>query len=158
MDDVLTTLEREGLPPVRDVVAERPDGRGTLVAYAPDWDDEAAWSVALEHWVATVPADADVTLALAVAESRAQEVAERVMARLAAHGDADVADLALHSRPDADPLPLVLGADAVLLDERQAGAPPPALWRRARRLLTADALPAWAVELKRAGLVTTTGT
>ena len=60
---------------------------------------------------------------------------------LDALGRDDLPDLALHSRPDDDPLPLVLGADAVLLDDAQAAAPPPRLHRRARRLLTPDEPP-----------------
>lgn len=140
LEQVLADLEREGLEPVRDVVAERPESRGTLVAYAPDWDAEDRWSAVLERWVEDVPADADVTLALCVAEDRAGDVAERVMALLDGLGRADLPDLALHSRPDDDPLPLVLGADAVLLDDAQAAAPPPRLHRRARRLLTTEIL------------------
>ena len=139
MDAVLADLEREALPPVRDVVPERPDGRGTLVAYAPDWDDEATWSGVLARWAAAVAPDADVTLALCVDEARAGDVAARVMDVLDGLGG-DLPDLALHARPDADPLPLVLGADAVLLDDGQAADPPPALHRRALRLLTLDTL------------------
>ena len=141
MEEVLSELEREGLVPVRHVVAERPDARATLVAYAPDWDDRASWTAILAAWAEHVPADADVTLALCVAEDRATEVAAQVMDELDALGRDELPDLALHSRPDDDPLPLVLGADAVLLDERQALDPAPRLHRRAARLITLDALP-----------------
>lgn len=139
LDAVLEELDREGLPPVREVAPERPDARETLVAYAPDWDDEPTWSAVLARWAAAVAPDAAVTLALCVDEARAGDVAARVMDVLDGLGD-DLPDLALHARPDADPLPLVLGADAVLLDDRQAADPPPALWRRAARLLTLDTL------------------
>jgi glycosyltransferase involved in cell wall biosynthesis len=135
MDEVLRDLEREGLPPVREVAAERPEGRSTLVAYAPDWDDEPTWSSVLARWAGAVGPDDDVTLVLCVDEPRAGDVAAKVMDVLDALGDG-VPDLALHARPDTDPLPLVLGADAVLLDDRQAADPPPALHRRAARLLT----------------------
>jgi hypothetical protein len=141
MEEVLAGIEAEGLPPAREIVAERPGSRTTLVAYAPDWADEETWSHALRSWVDAYDADADVTLALCVAEDRAGDVAERVMSLLDSLG-ADLPDLALHSRPDHDPLPLVVGADAVLLDEVQAATRPAALCRRAASLLTLADLPA----------------
>jgi glycosyltransferase involved in cell wall biosynthesis len=157
MEHVLADLEAEALAPIRTVAPERPEGRGTLVAYAPDWDDAPAWRAALGAWVGAVPADADCTLALAVREDRAGAVAEDVMAFLDGLGVAALPDLALHSRPDDDPLALVAGADAVLLDAGQAVARPPALVRRAGALVDLDGLGRWAADLKRLEHLSTIG-
>jgi glycosyltransferase involved in cell wall biosynthesis len=156
LERVLGDLEAEALPPIRDVVAERPEGRTTLVAYAPDWADDATWQAALEAWTRSAGDTDDVTLALAVAEPDAPAIAERVMAFLDGLGRTDLPDLALHQRPDADPLPLVAGADAVLLDATQERTRPPRLTRRALRTVTVADVPSLLHALKGSGTLTTT--
>jgi hypothetical protein len=79
------------------------------------------------------------------------------MAFLDGLGVAALPDLALHSRPDDDPLALVAGADAVLLDAGQAVARPPALVRRAGALVDLDGLGRWVADLKRLEHLSTIG-
>ncbi len=151
LDASLQTLAAEGLPLARHVDVAAVEGRARVVLYAPDWDDEAAWGTVLERWAATIDADADVTLVMPVRSDRAEAVMERILANLEQRGldGAQMPDLALHQQPDDDVSGLVAAADAVLLDDGQGADPPPALWRRAQRIVAADpdALRAFAAAL-----------
>src|SRR4051794_26294141 len=145
LEDALAALDADALAPVRTVPAAELEARATVVAYGPDWSGEAAWGEALDRWARCVGPDADVTLALAVGAGEAEDVAERVLGRLAALGQREDAlpDLVLHAADDALAT-LVSMADAVLLDARQAGAVPPVVRRRARAVVGLDALEAFA--------------
>jgi Glycosyl transferases group 1 len=138
LDQSLRTLETEGLAPVRTSRPDAVQSGAHTVLYAPDWGDEGAWSETLLRWSAVVPANADVTLLMPVLASEAEAVMQRVLSKLRQVGmDLEaIPDLALHQQSDRDLLSLVSAADAVLLDRSQADDPSPALWRRARRLLS----------------------
>jgi glycosyltransferase involved in cell wall biosynthesis len=128
MESALSALTEDALAPVRTVARPQLEARATVVAYAPDWDDEATWSAALDRWAHAVAADADVTLALAAGADEAEAVAERVLGRLAALGHAEDAlgDLVLHASDDAV-AELLTVAGAVLVDD---ALPAPLVRRR----------------------------
>jgi glycosyltransferase involved in cell wall biosynthesis len=138
LEEVLAELESEALPLARHVVPATIEGRSTIVLYAPDWDDEETWRDTLARWAAAIEPSHDATLALAVETPQAEEVGRRIVAAISELGLAadEAPDLVLCPHP-ADVSGLVATADAVLLDVRQAGAPPPALARRAQHLLHA---------------------
>ena len=139
VERTLTTLEHERLPPAREIHPAHVASRRHTVLYAAPWHDEDAWSATLRRWIETIPADADVTLAMPVRIEKSEAVMGRVMRRLQESGaDLDrLPDLALHQQVDDDPAALVAMADAVLLDAKQAVEQPPAVCRRALRLIEA---------------------
>jgi len=140
LEESLARLEAEDLRPARRVrPASDVQSRRRTVVYAPDWRREEVWSAAIVRWASVVPADADATLVMPVLGDQAQSALERVVSSLERAGlDIDaLPDLALHQQADGDPAPLIAVADAVLLDEDQAAARPPALVRRARRTVAA---------------------
>jgi hypothetical protein len=150
MESALAGLAADALAPVRGVARPELEARGTIVAYAPDWSDEATWSAAVDRWARAVPAGADVTLALAATAGEAEAVAERLLGRLAELGHAEDAlgDLLLHASDDAV-AELLTVADVVLAD----GGPVPALVRRrALRVVDSAELDAFAAELARAAV------
>jgi glycosyltransferase involved in cell wall biosynthesis len=134
----LSTLTAEGLAYARDTQPIHFESRGRTVLYAPSWETEGSWGPALERWVSTVPVDADVSLVMPVKPAQAETVMQAVLRRLEImpNGPEDLPDLVLHQQAHEDLSGLVAVADAVLLDGAQACDPPPALWRRARRVIT----------------------
>lgn len=133
----LDELRRENLPLARAVGRAEIDSRATCVLYAPDWSGEEAWAEALTAWAALVPADAPVTLALMAGDYDPATLGALIVARLEAdgHDPERTADLTLCSGGLAALPEGVKRADAVLLDHAQGVAPPPALIRRAARVL-----------------------
>ena len=105
--------------------------------YAPDWNDETAWSTALSAWAGAVSPEDPITLALRLPEEAdAAALAEGILSALerAGHSEDTMPDLALCDSADAPLASLVAAADAVLLDGTNDS---PELTRRARTLLTA---------------------
>lgn len=135
----LHTLMNEGLTPVRlaqpELVERRPDA--TLVAYAPDWQDEARWAATLKLWSRSFTEDHPVTLGLHCADNDPDELAERILAQLEWDGEGkdSTADLML-CQPRIQLEDLVVAADAVLVDECDRSRPE--LVRRALRLVSAN--------------------
>jgi glycosyltransferase involved in cell wall biosynthesis len=137
VEQSLSRLAAEGLELAREVRPARVDSRERTVLYAPDWRNEVAWTAALRRWVAAVPANGDVTLLMPVLDADAEAVMHRVMEWLESAGldSKPLPDLAVHQQSNQDVCGLVAIADAVILDASQAGDPPPALWRRAHRVI-----------------------
>jgi hypothetical protein len=150
-EQALARLESEALPLARHVVPAALDTRGTAVLFAPDWQAPGAWSEALSAWAGAVGRDADATLVLAVAADQAETVTTTALARLAelGHPESSLPDLLLHPMAPGELPALVAACDAVLLDAAQASARPPALCRRALRVLAAGDVAPFATRLAR---------
>jgi hypothetical protein len=149
----LARLEAERLPLARHIAPAGLETRATGVLFAPgDWSDEAAWSAPLAAWAAAVDQSCDATLVLVAPAARAEAVGAAVLARLAelGHPEAGLPDLLLHPAGTGELASLVAGCDAVLLDASQAVERPPALCRRAPRVLSADDVADFAAALPRA--------
>jgi hypothetical protein len=149
----LARLEAEGLPLARHIARAALETRATSVLCAPeDWSDVASWGEPLSAWAGAVDQTCDATLVLAVPAAQAEVVGGALLARLAelGHPEATLPDLLLHPMGSpADLASLVAGCDAVLLDAGQAATPPPALCRRALRVLRAGDVASFASGLPR---------
>ena len=145
LEGVLQRVRDEALPLAREGVrTEIADARGTVVTHVPDWDGDH-WADVVHAWATSVPADADVSLALPVPEGRDEEILSRVLGALTARGvDLEAMPDIILARHDGPPAGLVASADAILLDAEQAAERPARLVRRAMRTLTAGELAAFA--------------
>jgi glycosyltransferase involved in cell wall biosynthesis len=132
----LATLNSEGLPPARHLGRARIEARSNFAVYAPDWNDDATWSTAIDAWLAAFGPEDDVTLALYV-DGDADAIGGRVLAHLAGHEESALPDLALVVPSSVSLVALAAAADAVLTDGPVDPAADPRLLRRARRIVRA---------------------
>jgi hypothetical protein len=136
----LDTLARKALPAARlaypEGVERRPDAK--LVLYAPDWSDETRWAATLNLWAEWFVDTDPITLALHCGDREPDELAQRILGRLAALGrDPEALPDLMLCGPQLDLNDIGAAADAVLVDHCDADRPE--LIRRALHVVTADA-------------------
>ena len=152
VEGLLDELEREALPLARTIAPATVEGHDDVVLLAPDWKGDA-WRAPLLRWVEAFGPDDAVTLALFV-ERDVDAVVERVLAAVAEAGHAEdgLPDLAICEPGGASLASLVACAKAVLVPD--AAQAPPAVVRRALRVLAPADVAGWAAERRaRAGLL-----